>query len=149
MRAEAAKPAFGVCPSCGYEPAKPASPKIPRSQSSMERLELERQEQAAYHDHGRHHFASEKLAVIEQDDPFKFVFEAFDMLQECAVPLILGAVVAMVMAICRVFQGGVWKSRMAFWQNFPPKYATKAVMNQGTNKYAPVSDTEKPKLPCM
>ena len=29
----------------------------------MERLELERQEQAAYHDHGRHHFASEKLAV--------------------------------------------------------------------------------------
>ena len=25
LRAEAAKPAFGVCPSCGYEPAKPAS----------------------------------------------------------------------------------------------------------------------------
>ena len=60
-----------------------------------------------------------------------------------------GIMVATVMAICRVFQGGVWKSRMAFWQNFPPKYATKAVMNQGRNKYAPVSDTEKPKLPCM
>ena len=36
-----------------------------------------------------------------------------------------------------------------FWQNLPPKYATNAVMNQGRNKYAPVSDTEKPKLPCM
>ena len=53
---------------------------------------------AAYDDHGRHHFASEKLAVIEQDDPFRQVFVLIDLMQEYAVPLILGIIVALIMA---------------------------------------------------
>ena len=69
---------------------------IPRSESSIERLLEEKQ--AAYHDHGRHHFASEKLAIIEGDDPFKYVFEFVDTLQEYALPLITGIFFAMLLA---------------------------------------------------
>jgi hypothetical protein len=53
---------------------------------------------AAYDDHGRHHFAAEKLAVIEQDDPFKLIFVVLDVVQEYALPLIVGIFVALVMA---------------------------------------------------
>ena len=45
-----------------------------------------------------------------------------------------GIVVAIVMAICLARHGGIWWSRMAFWQSFPPKYATIAVMNHGRNR---------------
>ena len=42
-------------------------------------------------DHGRHHFTGEKLANIEDDDPFVPVFEAIDKAQELALPLLFGA----------------------------------------------------------
>ena len=61
-------------------------------------MESNADHQASYHDHGRHHFASENLAFSEQDDPFKYTFEFIDVLQEYAVPLLLGVIIAMVMA---------------------------------------------------
>ena len=76
----------------GAEHEKKETRHIPRSDESLERIK------AAYDDHGRHHFASEQLAAIEQDDPFKYCFEAVDVVQEYAVPLISGAVIALVWA---------------------------------------------------
>ena len=52
---------------------------------------------AAYDDHGRHHFAAEKLAVIEQDDPFKLIF-VVRCRSGASLPLIVGIFVALVMA---------------------------------------------------
>jgi len=42
-------------------------------------------------EHGRHHFASEGMSRIESDDPFLYIFEAIDTVQELALPLVFGA----------------------------------------------------------
>jgi hypothetical protein len=85
--------------SSSYNTPENEGPKMrPKFLKTLSSIEREARENAAYHDHGRHHFASERMAAIEEDDPFLGVFTFVDKLQELAVPLILGVILALILA---------------------------------------------------